>query len=152
MLNMFLQAILTLALTIIFGGGIIMAAAVRPLINGKLSSISDPNMTAVIEEISIHAWNKYNRFAFFAALLLVLIDLIRLTSGLSTAYWHLGISLLMVVAFMRKFAIDKQLKNRLQSNGGAIVGSKEQTAGHRQVELLSKLILVASLILIILPV
>ncbi|WP_232697520.1 hypothetical protein [Brevibacillus daliensis] len=152
MLNLFLLAIENLALTIIFGGGIIMAAGVRPLLIEKLSMRSDPKLVSAIEEISINAWNRYNRFAFIAALLVTIVDLVRLISGLSFEYWHICLNILIVLAFIRKFAIDKQLKNRLNISGATVVGSKEQNDGHRQVEFLSKAILIFSLLLIVLPI
>ena len=152
MLNLFLLAIENLALAIIFGGGVIMAVGVRPLLLEKLSIRSNSKMVSAIEEISINAWNRYNRFAFISALLVAIVDLVRLISGLSFEYWHICLNILMMLAFIRKFAIDKQLKNRLNMNGATIVGSKEQNDGHRQVEFLSKAILIFSLLLIVLPI
>ncbi|MFD0712265.1 hypothetical protein [Paenibacillus sp. GCM10027626] len=151
MFNLILLSIENLALALIVGGGVIMAAGVRPLLLEKLSQRSDPNLVAAIEGISISSWNKYNRFAFFATLLIVAVDLIRLGSGFSFAYWHIGLAILMVIALIRKFAIDKQMKDRLNVDAAAAVGSKEQNAGHRQVEFLSKMILIFALLLIILP-
>jgi hypothetical protein len=58
----------------------------------------------------------------------------------------------MMVALLGKLAVDTQLKNRLSTSGAAIVGSKEQNEGHRQVEFLSKMILVFALLLIVLPI
>lgn len=152
MLNLFLLAIEKLTLTIIFGGGVIMAAGVRPLLIEKLSQRSDSNLVSTIEGISINAWNKYNRFAFIASLILTIVYVARLISGLSFEYWHFCIAMLMVLALIRKFAIDKQLKNRLNISGSATVGSKEQNDGHRQVEFLSKVILIFALLLIVLPI
>lgn len=152
MMNLTLLAFEKLALTIILGGGIIMAACVRPLLIEKLSQRSDSNLISTIEGISIGAWNKYNRFAFVAALTLMLIDVLRLISGLTSEFWHFGITLLIAIALIRKFMIDKQLQNRLINNGPATVGSKEQNDGHFQVELLSKAILILALMLIIFPI
>jgi hypothetical protein len=151
MLSMILLAIENLALALIVGGGIVMATSVRPLLLEKLSQRSDPNLVSTIEGISINSWNKYNRLAFVSALLLAVVDLIRLSSNLSFAYWHLGLTILMVLALIRKFAIDKQLKLRLNTSAAAAVGSREQNAGHRHVELLSKMILIFALLLMILP-
>lgn len=58
MMNLTLLAFEKLALTIILGGGIIMAACVRPLLIEKLSQRSDSNLVTTIEGISIGAWNK----------------------------------------------------------------------------------------------
>lgn len=82
----------------------------------------------------------------------MLIDVLRLISGLTLEYWHFGITLLIAIALIRKFAIDKQLQNRLINNGPASVESKEQNDGHFQVELLSKAILILALMLIIFPI
>jgi hypothetical protein len=121
-------------------------------INDKLSQRSHSKLVSTIEGISINAWNKYNRFAFIAALNITIVDLVRLISGLSFEYWHFCITILMVFTLIGKLAIDKQLKNRLSTSGAAIVGSKEQNEGHRQVEFLSKVILIFALLLIVLPI
>lgn len=54
-----LQAIENLALAVIVGGAVVMATAVRPILSAKLASSSDSGWLATLEEISIHAWNKY---------------------------------------------------------------------------------------------
>lgn len=146
-----LQAFENLALAVIVGGAIVMAAAVRPLLSEKLASSSDSGWVATIEEISIHAWNKYNRLALASAVLLLVVDTIRFLGQLSSAYWHLGLTLLMLAALIGKLIVDKQLKQRLSTYAAEAVDSKEQNAGHRQVERLTKLILVLALLLVILP-
>lgn len=151
MFNHVLLVIENLALALIIGGGVTMAAGVRPLLQEKLSQRSNSNLIATIEEISINSWNKYNHFAFISALLIVAVDLIRVSNGFSFTYWHIGLALLMALALIRKFAIDKQMKDRLNVGSASVVRSKEQNAGHRQVEFLSKMILVFALLLIILP-
>lgn len=57
----------------------------------------------------------------------------------------------MLAALIGKLAVDKQLKQRLNTYAADAVGSKEQNAGHRLVERLTKLILVIALILVVLP-
>lgn len=146
-----LQAIENLALAIIVGGAIVMAAAVRPLLSEKLVLSSNSGMVATLEEISIKAWNKYNRLALASTVLLTVVETIRLLGQLSSAYWHLGLTLLMLAALIGKLVVDKQLKQRLSTYAAEAVDSKEQNAGHRQVERLTKLILVIALLLVILP-
>ncbi|AZK45378.1 hypothetical protein [Paenibacillus lentus] len=151
MLIFILNAIENVVLGLIVGGAIVMAAGVRPLLSDRLALSVETGMAPLFEEISINAWNRYNRLAFAAAVLLFFVDMIRLLSALSSAYWHLGLTLLMLAALIGKLVIDKQLKQRLSTYGAAAVNSKEQNAGHRQVEWLTKLILVIALLLVILP-
>ncbi|GAA0135212.1 hypothetical protein YSY43_20520 [Paenibacillus sp. YSY-4.3] len=146
-----LQAIENFALALIVGGAIVMAAAVRPLLSEKLALSSDSGMASTLEEISINAWNKYNRLALASTVLLSVVDMIRIIGRLSAAYWHMGLTLLMLAALIGKLAIDKQLKQRLNTYAADAVGSKEQNTGHRQVEWLTKLILVIALLLVLLP-
>ncbi|WP_110929888.1 hypothetical protein [Paenibacillus bouchesdurhonensis] len=152
MFMIILQAIENVALALIVGGAIVMAAGVRPLLSDKLALGSDSGMAPTFEEISINAWNRYNRLAFAAAVLLLVVDMIRLLGQLSSVYWHMGLTLLMLVALIGKLAVDKQLKLRLNTYAAAAVNSKEQNKDHRKVERLTKLILVIAVLLVILPV
>lgn len=146
-----LQAIENVALALIVGGAIVMAAAVRPFLSGRLALSSDEQIASTLEEISINSWNRYNRLALASAVALMTVDVIRFLSQLSSAYWHLGLTILMLAALIGKLAVDKQLKQRLNTYAATAVNSKEQNAGHRQVERLTKLILVIALLLVILP-
>ncbi|GIP60832.1 hypothetical protein [Paenibacillus woosongensis] len=146
-----LQAIENFALAIIVGGGIVMAAAVRPLLSAKLAISTGSDVAPVFEEISINAWNRYNRLALLSAAALLIVDVIRVLTRLSSAYWHLVLAFLMLAALIGKLAVDKQLKQRLNTYAADAVGSKEQNAGHRLVERLTKLILVIALLLVVLP-
>lgn len=131
----------TLCVGIIIGGGVIMATCVRPLLLPILSNSKNPELIATIEDISIKAWNKYNRYAFLASLCLLFLDGMRFFMAFPCSYWHAGIVSIIVLAFMKKFTIDRQLSIRLQTNSSNAVGSVAQNAGHRQVERLSKIIL-----------
>ncbi|WP_019638916.1 hypothetical protein [Paenibacillus fonticola] len=151
MFTILLQAIENVALALIVGGAIVMAAAVRPFLSEKLALSSDAGLVATLEEISINSWNRYNRLALASAAALTVVDIIRFLTQLSAAYWHLGLTLLMLTALTGKLAVDKQLKLRLNTHAAAAVNSEEQNRGHRQVERLTKLILVIALLLVILP-
>lgn len=152
MLEMFLRAFETLFVSLIIGGGVIMAACVRPFLLHVLSGKDkSPELISTVESISIQAWSRYNRYAFFSSLSLLLLEGIRIFTESSYSYWHIGIVGVIILAFIRKFAIDHQLSSRLQKNGSSAVGSIEQNMGHRQVELLSKIILLLAVIVAILP-
>ncbi len=151
MFEMFLYALETLCIGLIIGGGVIMAACVRPFLLHVLFNSRNSEIVSTVEGISIKAWNRYNRYAFFSSLFLLLFDAIRFFAGLTYSFWHVGIMSIIVLAFVRKFAIDRQLSIRLQENSSAVVGSEAQNAGHRQVELLSKIILFLAIIAVIVP-
>lgn len=151
MFEMFLIALETLCIGLIIGGGVIMAACVRPFLLHVLFNSPNSEIVSTVEAISIKAWNRYNRYAFFSSLFLLLLDAIRFFVGFTYSLWHVGIMSIIVLAFVRKFAIDRQLSIRLQENSSAVVGSEDQNAGHRQVELLSKIILFLAIIAVIVP-
>lgn len=150
MLNTILLIIERFSLALIVGGGVIMAACVRPLLLQQLSRREYPELVSSVEGISIGAWNRYNRYAFISTVILVILGLIRILLGIDLPYWKLGLSMVMFVLLLWKFVIDAKLKTRLQEIGDAAVGSEQQRAGHRQVELLSKIILVLAVVLTIL--
>jgi len=151
MFNLILLAIEKLALTIVLGGGIVMAAAVRPVLQKKLKHVSNMSVLYNVEGISIQAWNRYNRYSFMAVILVAIVELVRLISGYSTQYWYIGVALFIIVLFIGKLLIDKKLTNNLNSEGASAVGSNKQSRGHHQVELLSKFILVFALVLMVIP-
>jgi hypothetical protein len=151
MIEMLFHFLETLFIGLIIGGGVIMAACVRPFLLQVLSGGGNRELVSTVEGISIKAWNRYNRYAFFSSLLLLLLDLIRYFAGLGNPLWHMGILGIIVLAFLRKFQIDRQLSVRLQEKPLAAAGSAEQNAGHRQVERLSKIILFLAVIAVVLP-
>ena len=151
MFEMILIAPETLCVGLMIGGGVIMAACVRPFLLHVLANNSNSEIVSTVEGISIKAWNRYNRYAFFSSIILLLLDGIRFFTGLKYSLWHVGIMIIIVLAFARKFAIDRQLSIRLQENSSSAVGSEAQNASHRQVELLSKIILFLAIITVILP-
>lgn len=151
MLNLIFLAIERLAIAFIVGGGVIMAICVRPLLLQHLSRREHPELVSNVEGISIGAWNRYNRFALISTVILVVLGFIRILLRIQFSYWETGLSLVMFVLLLRKIAIDRKLKARLHEIGDAAVGSEQQKAGHRQVELLSKVILVVAVVSIVLP-
>lgn len=151
MLEVLLHVLETIGMSLIIGGGIIMAACVRPLLLPLLSTDENPKLASTIEGISIKAWNGYNRYAFLASILLLLLEGIRFLTGLPFSYWHAGVISLIVLALSRKLMVDRQLSLRLQTASTHAIGSVEQNAGHRQVELLSKMILLLAIITVIVP-
>ncbi|USG63334.1 hypothetical protein NDK47_14180 [Brevibacillus ruminantium] len=152
MLEWTMRVLEILCYGLIIGGGVIMAVCVRPLLLPLLSSDKTPDVVSLIEGISIQAWNRYNRYAFYSSLVLLLLNVIYfLSAAAPSSLFHVAIMLLVVLGFARKFSIDRQLRTRLEENAHAAVGSIEQIAGHRQVELLSKIILILTLIALIFP-
>ncbi|WAH39345.1 hypothetical protein [Alicyclobacillus dauci] len=129
-----------------------MAAGVRPLLLPLLTGRVDSPVVPVLEQLSIDAWNRYNRFSLAAALVFFATEVLRVATGLSTTYWQLGLIAPVVAAFIGKLVIDKRLKTRLQELGDEAVTSEQQQAGHRRVELLSMFILILSVVLLVLPV
>ncbi|CAJ1000844.1 hypothetical protein [Brevibacillus aydinogluensis] len=151
MLNLVLAAMERLALTVIVGGGVVMAAGVRPLLLSILAKPGQPDLAETVEGLSINAWNRYNRFALWAAIVVAVVDLVRIVTGLAFSWWHVGLILTIFVALLGKLLIDQTLKTRLNETGAEAVGSAEQRAGHRRVEFLSVVILVLAVLLVILP-
>lgn len=151
MLDVILMSIEKILLAIIVGGMIIMAACVRPLLLQQLSRKGAPEIVKLIEGISINAWNRYNRVAFAAAAVMIILDFIRIGKRIQYSYWHLGLEVIILFLLFLKFAIDKTLKKRLIENGDAAVNSSEQNKGHYLVELLSKLILIVAIIVTVFP-
>lgn len=151
MLEVTLMSIERVSLAIIVGGGIIMATCVRPLLLQQLSRKDRTEIVKLTEAISINAWNRYNRVAFAATTVMVVLDFFRIVMGIQYSYWHLGLAAIILLLLLWKFIVDKSLKKRLMEKGDAAVNSIKQNKGHRLVELLSKIILVLAIILTILP-
>lgn len=151
MLEVILMSIERVSLAIIVGGGIIMATCVRPLLLQQLLRKDRTEIVKLTEAISINAWNRYNRVAFAAITVMVVSDFIRIGMRIHYSYWHLGLASIILLLLLWKFVVDKLLKKRLMEKGDAAVNSIEQNKGHRLVELVSKIILILSLLLIILP-
>ncbi len=78
MLSGILASIDRLSLALIVGGGVMMAAGVRPLLLPILAQRDSTALAATIEGISINAWNRYNRYAFLATGTLAAIDIVRI--------------------------------------------------------------------------
>ncbi|MDX8367996.1 hypothetical protein [Cytobacillus sp. IB215665] len=151
MLEIILISIERILLAVIVGGGIIMAASVRPLLLQQLSHKDRLEIVNSIEAISIMAWNRYNKVAFVATTIIMFLDLIRFGIGIQYSYWHLILVSIIQLLFLWKLIVDNSLKKRLIEVGEAAVNSLEQNHEHRLVELLSKIIFVSAIILIILP-
>ncbi|ERI10696.1 hypothetical protein HMPREF0083_01200 [Aneurinibacillus aneurinilyticus ATCC 12856] len=149
MMQMVLLWIERLALALIVGGGIIMAAGIRPLLIPLLGERGNPALVSIIEKLSISAWNRYNRYAFLSIVLVVIIDILRIVTELPFSYWHAAIAIVIMIALLGKLAIDRELRLRLQEKSAEVVGSIEQNTGHRRVELLTKIILILAIILTI---
>ncbi len=135
-------------LAIIIGGGIIMASAVRPLFLATLQAQALP--LAPIEQMHIAAWNRYNQRSLFAALAFSLLEILHQVS-----HWHLDVlpllcSLLLLLAFSRKLAVDRRLRKLVEEHHELAVGSATQQAGHREVEILSIVILFLALVNLVL--
>ncbi|AIE61727.1 hypothetical protein [Bacillus methanolicus] len=151
MLEVILMSIERVSLAIIVGGGIIMAACVRPLLLQQLSRKDRTEIVKSTEAISINAWNRYNKVAFVATTVMMVLDFIRIGMRIQYSYWHLGLVAIILLLLLWKFIVDKSLKKRLLEKGDAAVNSSEQNKEHRLVELLSKIILVLAIILTVLP-
>lgn len=148
MIDLLFLSLQKILLAIIIGGGIIMASAVRPLFLATMQAQALP--IAPIEQMHIAAWNRYNQRSLLAALLFVLLELLRQAS---TGQYHLlpllG-SFLLLLAFLRKLAVDRRLKRRVEEEQELAVGSSAQEAGHREAEILSIVILLLALVNLVL--
>ena len=151
MLETIFMSIEQISLAIIVGGGIIMAVCVRPLLLQQLSRKDRPEMISIIETISINAWNRYNRIAFAAIVIIMVLDLLRIGVNIQYSFWHLGLVFIILLLLLWKHIVDHSLKKRLLEMGDTAVNSAEQNKEHHLVELLSKIILVLAVILIVLP-
>jgi hypothetical protein len=154
-MNMYLwlSALERLALALVFGGGVIMSSCVRPILLQALSA-KGQTVTAVattIDGIRVHSWERYNRMAFIAVVVLVIVEVIRSISVGGVAYIAIGLSLFLGIALVRKMIVDHRLKTRLLLEASAsapLVGSSER----RELEVLSISILILSSILMLWPV
>lgn len=146
MLSIIVLALDSLCLALILGGGIILAACVRPVLLRISTASGNPELITTVEHLSIQSWNRYNLYAMGGSVGLFLLDMVRLLAGLPLSYWHFAASVLMILAFTRKLVMDRQLSKRLQSGAEAAVKSAEQRAGHREVEWLTKIILLLALL------
>lgn len=144
---MWLYVIEKLLLSLIVGGGIVLAACVRPFISLALAG-NDQAIKETVENISISYWNRYNRLALISISLFALLEVVGLFIHALTSSVSLGLAVAILLMLVRKLVVDSTLRRRLQTNPGA-VGSEEQNRGHREVELLSKLIIVLALVLLL---
>lgn len=151
MLEVMHMSVEKLLLSLIVGGMIIMVVCVRPLLSQHLQPNNRTEFGKLIEGISIQAWNRYNRVAFVSIALLLILDFIQFAIGNKYSYWDLVIETIILFLLLLKFTLDKSLMKRLMKFGNDAVQSAEQNKGHRLVEMLSKFILILSIILIILP-
>ncbi|HZG80060.1 MAG TPA: hypothetical protein VEZ13_04720 [Brevibacillus sp.] len=145
MLSIIVLTLDMFCLALILGGGIILAACVRPFLLRISTASGNPELITTVEHLSIQSWNRYNLYAMGGSVGLFLLDIVRLLAGLPLSYWHFAASLLMIVSFTRKLIMDRQLSERMQSGAEAAVESAEQRAGHREVEWLTKVILLLAL-------
>ncbi len=67
------------------------------------------------------------------------------------SFVHFSLITIVLLLLLWKLSIDKKLSSRLEKQSSNAVGSAEQNEGHRQVELLSKLILILILTVSLLP-
>lgn len=151
MLEVILMSVERVLLSLIVGGMIIMAVCVRPLLLPQLTRKDRSEFGNLIEGISINAWNSYNKVAFVATAVMLVLDFIRIAIGIKYTYWDLVLKTIMLFLLLLKFTLDKSLKKRLFEYGNDAINSSEQNKGHLLVELLSKGILILSVILTILP-
>jgi len=149
MISFIVQSLDMLCLTLVLGGGIILATCVRPFMLRITTASADPELLTTVEQLSIQSWNRYNRFVMGGSIGLFFVDIVRLLAGLPLSYWHFAASILMVLALTRKLIVDRQLNERLQSGADAAVASEEQRAGHREVERITKMILLLALVALI---
>ncbi|WP_428911835.1 hypothetical protein [Niallia sp. Krafla_26] len=147
MLEVILMSVDRILLSLIIGGMIIMVVCVRPLLLQQLTRKDSTEFSNLVEGISINAWNRYNKVAFAAIVVMLVIDLIQFTMGNKYTYGDLVLEIIILFLFLLKFTLDYSLKKRLSQYGNAAVNSSEQNRGHWLVELLSKVILVISIVL-----
>lgn len=152
MMQMVLLWIERLALAVIVGGGVVMAAGVRPLFAPILAERGNAALVSTIENLSISAWNRYNRYAFLSIVLVIIIDVLRIVAGLTFSYWHIAMAIAIMIALLGKLVIDRKLQSRLREKSIEAVGSTEQNTDHRRVELLTKIILILAIILTVFPI
>lgn len=151
MLEGILMSVDRVLLSLIVGGMIIMAGCVRPLLIQQLTRKDNSEFSNLIEGLSINAWNRYNNLAFAATAVMLVLDIIRMAIGIKYTYWGLVLKAIILVLFFLKFTLDTSLKKRLLEYGNAAINSSEQKKGHHLVEMMSKGILIFSVILTILP-
>lgn len=143
-----------LALGIVAAGGLVMAAAVRPLLLAAQSPGSDPVVATAVEKISVGAWNRYNRLALIAALLLAATEFTRLVTGGRFAALYLSGGLVVAALLAVKLRVDASLAARSRSGADATRGGagSDLDRTHKIVELLSAPILVIASVLMLLPI
>lgn len=147
-----LQTFEKVVLAIILGGGIGLASNMRPNIMRQLQKNKDQQAGPIIERISIDSWNSYNRSALWYTILFLIFQVIRWTTPLENSLFHLLGVTVMLAIWLRKLAADKNLKARTENEEATYVTSADQQKGHREVEVLSKALLVITFALFISPV
>jgi hypothetical protein len=152
LMDLWLSALERLTLALVFGGGIVMGSCVRPILlqalTGKVQVL--PAVTTTVDGIRIHSWERYNRMAFCAVLVLVVVQIIRSVRAGGITYIPMALSLLLVLALVRKLLVDQRLNARLSQETAtnlSLVGVNER----RELEVLSISILILSLLLILWP-
>jgi hypothetical protein len=135
---------------LILGGGIVMGAGVRKVIQGVLMQKEQygNETVATVETLSIKMWNQYNRLALISSVALMVLEGLKSllnvqVDGIAAIFVALN-----VVILLRKLVVDRKLRARVDAAGEQAVGSAEQTSGHREVEILSMLLFLSTFVLL----
>jgi uncharacterized membrane protein YbhN (UPF0104 family) len=131
-----------LCLAIIAGGGIVLGGGLRPQF---IKAMGQSKAVHELESLHINVWNAYNRFSFIAAIIFLLA---QVGSVITTHQFHFllfSFSVILVLLFLIKLAIDAKLGRRAAENSLA-AGTAEQKKDHKKVEMISIGILILSTI------
>ena len=150
MFNVLSMAVEQFLLSLIIGGMIILVICVRPLLLKQLARKDQKEVHSLIEEISINSWNRYNKVAFVAITIILVLDIMQFIIEKNLSYWNLVLEVIVLLLFLLKLIVDKSLIKRLSQYGNDAVHSSEQKSEHRLMELVSIVILLLAIILLFL--
>jgi hypothetical protein len=126
-----------LSLSVIVGGGIVLAGGSRPQF---IEAMQQSQAVHELESLHINIWNAYNRFSLMAAVLFLLTEVISLTVTHQLRVFSFTLSVILVLLFIFKIMIDAKLRNRALKNTHAAY-AMEQKKDHKIVEFISMMIL-----------
>ncbi|MEJ8547314.1 hypothetical protein [Brevibacillus borstelensis] len=135
-----------IGLALVAGGGIVLAACVRPFFAGGMKNSTEEGKI-MLEKLSIAYWNRYNRLALLGVCIVFVLEAIRFFAGTAFSAAMLAGLPVMALLFGRKLVIDKQLRRRTEG-GAAVIESEEQRRGHREAEVISKLVIPLAAVLL----
>jgi hypothetical protein len=152
------SAVVDCLLAVILGGGIILAAIVRPRLLRAQRPGAQAAVAATIESVSVGVWHRYNQVALVSTAVVGVVEGAQTLRGADQAPLHLTalvIAAVQALVLALKLVIDRQIirQNARTPASSMTRGGEDRELDdrHALVEWLTLPVFILTLVLMILP-